>query len=237
MDIKQFITDYREAFGNSAVLPIAFWHSDKPIAEPEPVNGCFFPAFEKVREGQAVCFDATAMKCGGGKFYCGLAPMPEYVPTFVSEKEHYKATPQLVKDFVDQMDIEVDSHKYLNFQRIDSFEDSVDYYGVLIFATPDILSGLVSWAYYDNASHDAVCTPWGSGCSATIRAVINENKKQGQRCFIGLFDPSVRPRVRAEELMFAIPKSRLKTMAAYIHDTCLFNGVAWSKVRKRINNE
>lgn len=156
MDNKQFIADYREAFGEVAALPIAFWHSDRPVAKPETVNGCFFPAFEKVREGQAVCFDATTMKCGGGKFYCGL----------------------------------------------------------------------VAWAYYDNASEDAVCTPWGSGCSATIRAVINENQRQGQRCFIGLFDPSVRPRVRASELMFGIPKSRLERLATFIHDTCLFNGAA-----------
>ena len=98
MDIRQFIEDYKEAFGEKAALPIAFWHSDTPVAEPQPAIGCFFPAFEKVRDGQPVSFDDTTMKCGGGKFYCGLAPMPEYVPTFVSEKEHYKASPRLVKD-------------------------------------------------------------------------------------------------------------------------------------------
>ena len=162
MDNRQFIEDYKEAFSEKAALPIAFWHSDTPVAAPEPVNGCFFPAFEKVRDGQPVSFDSTTMKCGGGKFYCGLAEMPEYVPTFVSEKEHYKASPALVKDFVEQLDIDVDKHKYLNFQRLDQVDEGVDYYGVLIFATPDILSGLVSWAYYDNSSDDAVCTPWAA---------------------------------------------------------------------------
>ena len=103
MDNRQFIEDYKEAFGEKATLPIAFWHSDTPVAVPEPVNGCFFPAFEKVRDGQPVSFDSTTMKCGGGKFYCGLAAMPEYVPNFVSEKEHYKASPALVKDFVERL--------------------------------------------------------------------------------------------------------------------------------------
>ena len=37
------------------------------------------------------------------------------------------------------------------------------------------------------------------------------------------------------ELMFAIPKSRLEEMAEYIHDTCLFNGMAWQKMKDRIN--
>ncbi|MGN0032417.1 MAG: DUF169 domain-containing protein [Candidatus Limimorpha sp.] len=102
---------------------------------------------------------------------------------------------------------------------------------------PDILSGLVSWACYDNSSIDAVCTPWGSGCSTTIFQVAKENENSGKRCFIGLFDPSVRPKVRANELVFGIPKSRLEEMAASIHDTCLFNGIAWPKVKDRINQQ
>ena len=237
MDNRQFLEDYKEAFGEKATLPIAFWHSDTPVAVPEPVNGCFFPAFEKVRDGQPVGFDCTTMKCGGGKFYCGLAAMPEYVPNFVSEKEHYKASPALVKDFVERLEIDVDKHKYLNFQRLDLMDDSIEFYGVLIFATPDILSGLVSWAYYDNSSDDAVCTPWGSGCSTTIRQVIIEEEENlGSRCFIGLFDPSVRPRVRANELMFGIPKSRLEEMTTFMRDTCLFNGAAWPKVKERIKD-
>lgn len=237
MDNRQFIKDYKDAFGEIATLPIAFWHSDTPVAVPEPVNGCFFPAFEKVRDGQPVSFDSTTMKCGGGKFYCGLAPMPEYVPTFVSEKEHYKASPALVKDFVERLEIDMDKHKYLNFQRLDQVENSIEFYGVLIFATPDILSGLVSWAYYDNSSADAVYAPWGSGCSTTIRQVIIEEENLGSRCFIGLFDPSVRPRVRANELMFGIPKSRLEEMVTFMRDTCLFNGAAWPKVRERIKKD
>lgn len=234
MDYQQLINDYKEAFGESATMPIAFWHSDTPIAEPEAVNGCFFPIFEKVRKGNAASFDVATMKCGGGKFYCGLAPMPEYVPTFVSEKEHYKATPEQVKSFADRLDIHVSEHKYLNFQRIDQMDTPTDYYGVLIFATPDMLSGLVSWAYYDTATDDAVCTPWGSGCSTAIRMVIREQDTGGRRCFIGLFDPSVRPRVRSNELMFAIPKNRLEEMASFIRSTCLFNGIAWGKVKARI---
>lgn len=232
---KQFVKDYQEAFGNAATLPIAFWHSNIPVTEPEKVNGCFFSVFENVRNGKAASFDASAMSCGGGKFYCGLAPMPPYVPTFVSEKEHYKACAELVESAISQMEIEVNPHKFINFQRIDQIDSSVDYHGILIFATPDVMSGLVSWAYFDNASQDAVAVLWGSGCSATIRAVMRENDLQGRQCFIGLFDPSVRTRVRADEMMFAIPKSRLEEMTTFLHDTCLFNGMAWSKVKERIN--
>lgn len=107
-----------------------------------------------------------------GAYAPKYSPMPDYVPAFVSGKEHYKATPQLVKDFVESLDIHVDVHRYLNFQTIDRIGDREDYYGVLILASPDVLSGLVSWACYDNTNPDAVCAPWGSGCSSTLRAVM-----------------------------------------------------------------
>ena len=234
---QKLVKDYEEAFGHNAALPIAFWHSDTPIAEPEKTGGCFIPVLEDARCGYPVSLDAETMLCGGGKCYCGLAPLPAYVPSFVSEKEHYKASAELVERAISQMDIQVSPYKYINFQRLDLMDEGIDYYGVLIFATPDILSGLVSWAYYDNASQDAVAVPWGSGCSATIRAVIRENELMGRQCFIGFFDPSVRPNVNKNELMFAIPKSRLEEMAEYIRDTCLFKGKAWPKVRERINPE
>ena len=94
---QQLVKDYEEAFGRNAALPIAFWHSDTPIAEPEKTGGCFIPVLEDVRCGYPVSLDAETMLCGGGKCYCGLAPLPAYVPTFVSEKEHYKASAELVE--------------------------------------------------------------------------------------------------------------------------------------------
>ena len=35
MDIKVFIKNYREAFGEKAQLPLLFGYSDKPIANTE----------------------------------------------------------------------------------------------------------------------------------------------------------------------------------------------------------
>ena len=133
---QQLVKDYEEAFGRNAALPIAFWHSDTPIAEPEKTGGCFIPVLEDARS-----LDAETMLCGGGKCYCGLAPLPAYVPTFVSEKEHYKANAELVEKAISQMDIQVSPYRYINFQRLDLMDEGIDYYGVLIFASPDVLSG------------------------------------------------------------------------------------------------
>ena len=42
MEVKVFIDNYREAFGEKAELPIVFWYSDTPLADTEKINGCFF---------------------------------------------------------------------------------------------------------------------------------------------------------------------------------------------------
>ena len=42
MEIKTFVANYREAFGETAELPIVFWYSDTPESQTEKINGCFF---------------------------------------------------------------------------------------------------------------------------------------------------------------------------------------------------
>ena len=41
-EIKEFIDNYREAFGEAAQLPLLFGYSDTAIAETKKIGGCFF---------------------------------------------------------------------------------------------------------------------------------------------------------------------------------------------------
>ena len=50
MDIHTFMTNYREAFGERAELPIAFWYSDKQENETEKISGCFFKGLQQDRK-------------------------------------------------------------------------------------------------------------------------------------------------------------------------------------------
>lgn len=238
MNVDEFIAAYAEAFGPAAGLPLLFWYSKTPVCEVPKVEGCFFKALAGAREGSPVSLNAGNMGCGGGKFYTGFAPMPPYVPTFVSQKEHYKQTPELVQEFVQRLGVPPATAAWLNFARIDTlaaaeaFESAE---GVLFFATPDVLSGLVSWACFDDNSGDAVRTPFGSGCSAMVTQTVVENRRGGRSAFLGLFDPSVRPWVEPDALGFAVPMSRFREMCGTMRASCLFGTHAWSKVRGRIN--
>jgi len=235
MEIKQFIENYKGAFSEAAELPILFWYSDTAVNKTEKINGCFFQCMKEVRAGIPASLNGDVIGCGGGKFYTGFTDMPEYVPTFVSLKEKYKQTPEMVTDFANQLNRPPASKKYLNFARIDKMESFDGMEGLLFLATPDILSGLATWASFDNNSEDAIVSLFGSGCCTVVTYALLENIKKGRRTFIGFFDPSVRPHFEANILSFVIPMSRFPEMYETMTECFLFDTRAWSKIRERIS--
>ena len=106
----------------------------------------------------------------------------------------------MVIDYVE--DLGMKRAEQTKAESFDGFE------GIMFYATPDMLSGLCGWAFFDTNAADAVVTRFGSGCSSVVSMTIVENARQGQRCFMGLLDPSVRPYVGTNELSFTIPMSR-----------------------------
>lgn len=234
MDIRTFITNYQEAFGKQAELPIAFWYSDQIEAPTEKVNGCLFKCMRLVRDGKVISLSNETVTCGGGKFYTGFTDMPERVPGFVSLKEKYKKTPEMVLDFIQEIQVPHADKTYLHFARIDQLSSFDQVEGILFLATPDILSGLATWAYFDNNAFDAVSAPFGSGCCSVVTQAILENREQGKRTFLGFFDPSVRPYFEENILSFTIPMSRFKEMYHTMRNSCLFDTHAWGKIKERL---
>lgn len=236
MEVNIFINNYREAFGDMAELPLTFWYSNVPVAHTEKINGCFFKGMKTVREGDSISLDLSTIGCMGGKFYTGFTDMPQFVPDFVSLKERYKKTPEMVVNFIEELGVPRTDKKYLNFARIDKIDSFDNVEGILFFATPDILSGLITWAYFDNNANDGVTSMFGSGCSAIVTQAVVENKRNGRRTFLGFFDPSARPHVEANILSYVIPMSRFKEMYHTMRESCLFDTHAWAKIKDRINN-
>lgn len=235
MQIEEFISAYREAFGEAPGLPLLFRYTDKPLRPVEKVGGCFFKALAEACDGQPVSLNAGNIGCGGGKFYTGFSPMPEFVPQFVSLKERYKRTPEMVLEFIATLDLRPAPKAWLEFVRVDIAGTFAGAEGVLFFATPDVLAGLVTWATFDCNAVDAVAAPFGSGCSTVVAQAVQENRNGGHRCFLGLFDPSVRPWVGADILGFVVPMSRFSGMCGTMRASCLFDTHAWGKVRERVN--
>ncbi len=236
MKAKDLIQKLQIAFGEQVELPIAFWYSDIPEPAPQRINGCLFKALDATRKGTPITFDAETVGCIGGKFYTGFIEFPEkMIPNFVSGKEKYKKTPEMVTEFALGIGHPLAEKKYLHFARIDSLDTLDHAEGIIFFATPDVLTGLITWAVFDTNEPDAISTPFGSGCSSTVSQVVAENRKNGKRIFLGLFDPSVRPYVEANVLSLAIPMSRMQEMYQTFEESSLVDTHAWNKVRTRIN--
>ncbi len=236
IDKTVFINNYREAFGDAAELPLVFWYSDIAAGQTEKINGCFFKGLKEARSGTPISINEDIIGCMGGKFYTGFSEMPEHIPNFVSLKEKYKDTPDRVFEFIDALKVPQAEKKFLNFSRIDKVDNLEQIEGVLFLATPDILSGLTTWTFFDTNDEQAVVSLFGSGCSAVVTQTVLENHKNGKRTFIGFFDPSVRPYFEANILSFTIPMSRFREMYGTMRKSCLFDTHAWAKIKERINN-
>ena len=232
--MNSFIESYREAFGENTQLPLLFGYSDQAVADTSKIGGCFFKGLQAAREGTPVSLSAEVIGCGGGKLYTGFSDMPERVPKFVSLTEKYKRTPEMVADYVKSLEMPRASKPYLNFVRVDKAESFDDFEGVMFYATPDMLSGLCGWAFYDTNEPDAVVARFGSGCSTVVSMTVVENARQGHRCFLGLLDPSVRPWVGKDELSLTVPMSRFTAMLDTMRDCFLFGSHAWERVKTRI---
>lgn len=236
MSTENFIANFREAFGEGAGLPVVFWYSDEQLYPIEKVGGCFYKIFGDVRAGKPVSLGAETIGCGGGKLYMGFSDMPPHVPQYVSLKERYKKTPEMVVEYIERLGIVRMDGKYLNFARVDMVDSFEGKEGVAFIGNADVLSGLATWAFFDSNAEDTVVSAFGAACTTMVSQATAENRKGGKRCFLGLFDPSVRPWFAPDELSFTIPMSRFREMLGTMRDSCLFDTHAWGKVKLRITN-
>ena len=237
MNPKEFCSLFMEYFGKKAPLPIAVFYSEYPDKETKAIPGCMFKQLHRAYKGETVSFCEDTLNCGGGKLYLGIGPLPERVYNFVSKVEKYKRDPELTKASITLIDAKKEEKRFINFKRIDKLDSFEGCEGLIFFASPDVLSGLFTWANYDQEDINSVQSPWGSGCSSTITALVNENRKNGYHCFLGLFDVSARPFFKSEILSFSIPMSRFRVMQETLSECCVAGSPAWNKLKKRIHHE
>lgn len=230
----EFARLFTGAFPGSGLPLLVSYTGDAADLTFEPARGCFIKTLRQARDGRPLALDARAITCGGGRLYTGFDQPSARIEDFVSRVERYKQSPGLVRDFVADIGLFPAPKPYIRFARLDTADTFEDVEGLLFFAAPDALSGLVGWALYDTNAPDAVSVPFGSGCSTLVAQTVAENRRNGTRCFLGLFDPSVRPAVEPDALGFSIPLSRFRVMAGTMQDCFLGGGHAWAKVRERM---
>lgn len=247
MDIQlrdKFTAKWKKYFGK-AELPIAFYYTSETEAEYFPQSkgwSCLIGDLKQVRNGKSYCFDVENTGCGGGRRYTGFADMtmPDF-NHFLScgipgklEGERYIKSPEMVDELMKNMQKVPSEGKKLIFKRWDKLEETDNPEVVIFFATPDILSGLFTLANFDQTEPNTNMAPFGAGCASIIHYPWLETKNDRQHAIIGMFDVSARPYVKENELSFAVPFEKFKSMINNMDESFLITG-SWEKVSKRIN--
>ena len=238
-----FLAKWKKYFGNAS-LPITFYYtiSDGNAGWAEKPKGwsCIVCELAKVRNGRSLMYNAERITCGGGKRYLGysdkMRPGFEHFLSCGNEKiegERYLRTPELVKEFMKSQKTLAVSGMNLVFKRWDKLEETDEPDVVIFFATPDVLSGLFTLANFDQSEPNGTYTPFGSGCSTIIHYPYLEGVTERQRAVIGMFDPSARKCVAANEISFAVPMKRFEKMVEYMDESFLITDT-WKTVRKRL---
>jgi len=226
-----------------AELPVAFFRSDEAhgAAPSRPARGwrCFIGDLKAVRGGESVFYARETVGCG--RRYLGLdTSLRKDFEYFLScgiagelEGERYKQTPELVTAWMETVPVVPSDKRYVVFKRWDALDEGDEPEVVVFFAIPDVLSGLFTWAGFDEPAAEAVAAPFGAGCASIIQYPLLEAAKERPRAVLGMFDVSARPRVPEGVLTFAVPWRKFARMLANAEETFLTTG-SWAKVRRRI---
>jgi len=239
-----FTSQWKKYF-DGAELPICFYYTDEQgRAETALHSGghtCIIADLNRVRRGRPLCFNGDAIGCFGGKRYLGFAqkivPNFEYFLSFgipgKLEGERYKKSPELVHRVMEFQHTFKAPGRYIIFKRWDQLDESDEPQVVIFIARPDVLAGLFTLANFDQEEPDGVIAPFGSGCSSIVYHPYFQIESSRPRAVMGMFDISARPYVAKDEISFAVPMCKFRTMADNMDESFLITG-SWKKVQKRI---
>lgn len=247
MDIatkEKFIKLWQKYF-NGAELPIVFFYTDneKTAAKVDPPKGqrCIIADIAQARKGKSLLFATESVACFGAKKSLGFPreAMP-YFEHFIScgipgkmSGERYKKTPELVNQVVEASPLPTAPKPYAVFKRWDNLEETDNPEVVIVFGTPDVISGLFTLANYDEADPNGVFSPWGAGCASIIMFPYFEKDAKRPRGVVGMFDVSARPFIPSDVFTFAAPMNKFLTMIDSMEESFLTTE-SWKKVYKRI---
>ncbi|NLC59003.1 MAG: DUF169 domain-containing protein [Armatimonadetes bacterium] len=239
--LKAAAADLQQRIGLREEL-LAFFYSDRQPEGYQVPGGkqvCLIAALTRARHGETVYCDAEHYGCRGCGHFLGFVPPMPTIDYFVStgipgkmEGEHYKQSPELVRQYREECAIAPAPAPYAVFKPVSCLVADERPELLFYFGTPDELSALVTLANFARADDGVIC-PFGSGCGTLISRALVEARHERPRAILGLFDPSARPCVPADRLSFSAPLAMWAEMFANAPESFL-KTETWSKVKQRI---
>ncbi|MDY6903306.1 MAG: DUF169 domain-containing protein [Thermodesulfobacteriota bacterium] len=140
--------------------------------------------------------------------------------------ERYVKSPDLVKQWIDDLPITDPASTYVLFKPLDGVDPAQETPATVVFTVnPDQLSALVILANYSRPGMENVIIPWAAGCQTIGLLPFAEGRSDNPRAVVGLTDISARKYTRkllgAEYLTFAMPWQLFLEMEENVHGSFL----------------
>ena len=163
----------------------------------------------------------------------------DFVEKFL-EGEGYMNSPELVKQFIDNMPIMEVPKKYVIFKPLSDIVPEKEEPQVIVFiADPDQLSALTVLAKYGRPGNDNVIVPFGAGCQQIGIFAYREAQSESPRAVLGLTDLSARNNLKKlldrNVFSFTVPWRMFKEMEDNVEGSFLQKNT-WASLRETGNN-
>lgn len=168
MQTGEFVAAFREAFGRCRSCPWLFRYTDEPLRPAAKAGGCFFKALAEARDGRPWGSTPRISVAGAASSIRVSAPCRNSSRSSSRSRSVISRRPKWCWTSSLRSTCGPGPKAWLEFVRVDAAGTFDGAEGVLFFATPDVLAGLVTWAGFDNDAPDAVAAPFGSGCSTVV---------------------------------------------------------------------
>ncbi len=190
----------------------------------------------------AAYFDREHFGCLGGAFYLGfLKPQLEAIACYISsgipdylEGERFLESPQVSRAFFEAVDPRPAPARYCIFKPLDQVTQSETPELVVFFDRPEVISGLHQLATFVTNDFEAVCSPFGAGCSNIVSWPLKYLAEGKLKAVLGTWDPADRKYLKTDEISFTVPIEMFSRMVARWDESFLTTS-AWKTVVKRIS--
>ena len=241
--LKEKLVSRHKEYFPGADLPIAIFYSEddswSEFLGPKKGFACMISRVGRAFEGKTVAFTREAIGCGGGLRYSGFSNEPDPGLKFFLSSGfggkgglRLKATPELVEESENDLDLPAAEGKFLVMKRIDQVSEIQQPEVIAWFCTPDVLSALVHLAAFRSPDRHCVICPQSSGCGSILSFPLAERDRPEPRAVIGMFDISARPYVDPGHLSFAVPFGLFRRMVEDMDESFLI-APAWKRIRGR----
>lgn len=240
LSVKGRVSDLWERYFPNAELPVAVFYSDtlqgaeypKKPADNQRGYTCLYAQLARVHKGEALAFDPENLGCFGAmkSIYGGYNEDAEV--KLLVEIERFKKNRECVRSMCSVNPKASPRGRYIIFKPWNTLAEDDNPEIVCIFAKPDMVSALHTWASFDISRLDNVIVPHGAGCEVMLTFALAENESERPRCVLGGMDTAMRLCLKPEIQTFSIPYRRFEEMASFADETFLDTYI-WQPLKNR----